>query len=157
MSDLLFFPSRKTGAAETVLALHCSGSSGRQWDAYAGLVPGGMRWVAPDLMGYGAAPDWKSGTPVTLKAEALRLEPLLGGGNVHLVGHSYGGAVALEMALRWPERVRSLTLYEPVRFALLLHDGGALEPAGRSILSMGLRISALARAGYLNDSGRGVH
>ena len=50
---------------------------------------------------------------------------------VHLVGHSYGGAVALQFALRWPGRVASLTLYEPARFALLTAAGaaGAAEAA----------------------------
>ena len=44
---------------------------------------------------------------------------------VHLLGHSYGAAVALQLALRWPERVASMTLYEPVRFALLSDVDGA--------------------------------
>ncbi len=44
---------------------------------------------------------------------------LPGGGPIHLVGHSYGGAVALELALAHPGLFASLTMYEPVRFALL--------------------------------------
>jgi pimeloyl-ACP methyl ester carboxylesterase len=44
---------------------------------------------------------------------------------VHLLGHSYGGAVGLQLALRWPDRVASLTLYEPIRFALLNDLEGA--------------------------------
>jgi pimeloyl-ACP methyl ester carboxylesterase len=38
---------------------------------------------------------------------------------VHLVGHSYGGTVALNAAWRFPRRVASLTLIEPVAFHLL--------------------------------------
>jgi len=38
---------------------------------------------------------------------------------VFLVGHSYGAAVALMMALARPERIRALALYEPTLFALL--------------------------------------
>lgn len=34
-------------------------------------------------------------------------------GPVHVVGHSRGGAVALDLALRWPERVRTLVLADP--------------------------------------------
>ncbi len=48
------------------------------------------------------------------------------GERVHLVGHSYGGAVALKLAMGWPERIASLTLIEPAMFHLL-RDGGALE------------------------------
>lgn len=36
-----------------------------------------------------------------------------------LVGHSYGGAVALLAALARPQRVRALALYEPTLFALV--------------------------------------
>ncbi len=40
-------------------------------------------------------------------------------GPVHLVGHLYGGLVALEHSRQWPERVKSLYLYEPVLFSAL--------------------------------------
>ena len=43
----------------------------------------------------------------------------------------------MQMALRWPERVARLTLYEPTRFALLLHAGQAIGAAGREILAIG--------------------
>ena len=44
---------------------------------------------------------------------------------VHLVGHSYGGAVALRFAVEHPDRVQSLTLIEPVAFHLLRDEGRA--------------------------------
>ena len=74
----------------TMIGLHCSASSGRQWDAYSQLLPAGMRLIAPELMGYGPGERWPSGTPVDLEAEARRLAPLLFSttGSVHLVGHS---------------------------------------------------------------------
>ncbi len=61
----------------TMIGLHCSASSGRQWDAYSQLLPAGMRLIAPELMGYGPGERWPSGTPVDLEAEARRLAPLL--------------------------------------------------------------------------------
>jgi pimeloyl-ACP methyl ester carboxylesterase len=147
-------PSRRSPATpELVLALHCSGSSGRQWDAYAKLLPRGMHLVAPELMGYERGESWPPGTPVSIEAEARRLGPLLfsAAGPVHLVGHSYGGAVALQMALRWPGRIRTLTLYEPVRFALLLAEPG-LEAVGEAIVEVGRRICRHAACGRLDEA-----
>lgn len=108
-----------------LVALHSSGAGGRQWDAWRRMPPHGATWHTPDLIGYGAAP-WPVGAAVSLDTEAQALAALLRTSpqGVHLVGHSYGGSVALQLALRWPRQVRSLTLYEPVRFALL-RDGPA--------------------------------
>ena len=53
------------------------------------------------------------------------------GERFHLVAHSYGGAIALKAALKYGGRVRSMALYEPVLFALLLraapHSDAARE------------------------------
>lgn len=137
---------------EHVVALHCSGSSGRQWDPYAERLPAGLRLTAPDLLGSGRDPAWTPGAPVTLEAEARRVLAAFpaDGAPVHLIGHSYGGAVALEVALRWPEKVRTLTLYEPVRFALLGHAETA--GIGRLIVEVGTRIAQLADSGRLHES-----
>lgn len=40
-------------------------------------------------------------------------------GPVHLVGHSYGALAALHVALRMPEKIRSMALFEPVAFGML--------------------------------------
>jgi pimeloyl-ACP methyl ester carboxylesterase len=135
------FASRSSSNPEVMIGLHCSASSGRQWDAYAKLLPSEMHLVAPELLGYSTGDKWDPATPVSLEAEARRLGPLLfsESGGVHLVGHSYGGAVALQMALRWPDRVKTLTLFEPVRFALLLADHEH-EAVGHAIVSVGRRI-----------------
>ena len=42
------------------------------------------------------------------------------GEKFHLIGHSYGGMVALQLAAQaQPQRVRSLSLFEPIAFHLL--------------------------------------
>ncbi|MES2956862.1 MAG: alpha/beta hydrolase [Pseudomonadota bacterium] len=137
----------------TLLCLHCSASNGQQWKAYPALLPAPLRLLTPDLLGYGSAPAWPTGASLSLDTEAQRLAPLLdaGGANdgdegVHLFGHSYGGAVALQLALRWPQRVRSLTLYEPVRFAALRDDR---DPAPwRDIRAFGRMVGGLASIGH---------
>jgi pimeloyl-ACP methyl ester carboxylesterase len=48
---------------------------------------------------------------------SLKLQP------THLIGHSYGGAVAAFLAARQPELVRSLVLAEPTLFSLLTQKG----------------------------------
>jgi pimeloyl-ACP methyl ester carboxylesterase len=140
---------RSPGAsAPTVIALHSSGASGGQWRAYAQSLPACVTLHAPDLLGYASDAAWPADAPLRLDDEASRLAPLLRGAAqpVHLVGHSYGGAVALQVALRWPQLVRSLTLFEPVRFGLLRHGAA---PEWREICRVGTQVGDRVLAGAL--------
>ena len=111
------------------MLLHCSAGSGAQWRVLAGQLAGQFQVLAPDLAGYGASPARAHGDFDTLTGHALALVRLLdrAPGPVHLVGHSFGGAVALRLALLLGDRLRSLTLIEPVAFHML--RGGAGEDA----------------------------
>lgn len=150
MSDIRSFPPR-TPARERLICLHCSGGTGRQWSPMVGAFADRFDVLTPDLLGYGGGARWPTGTPVSLDAEAHALAPLLQRGPVHLFGHSYGGTVALQIALRWPERVSSLTLYEPVRFALLLRRP-ATQEAAEAIVGVGRRIGMAVLSGRLDDA-----
>jgi pimeloyl-ACP methyl ester carboxylesterase len=110
-----------------VIALHCSLGSGRQWSRLTEALGDGYEVIAPDLSGYGknvARPM----LPATLADEVALLSEQIDHvtGPVHLIGHSYGGAVAFKMATgeRWAGRIRSLTLIEPV-LPTLLRDNPA--------------------------------
>ena len=141
-----------------VIALHSSASGVRQWDAWREHLPAGLEFTAPALMGYAGDNPWHADAPVSLAEEARRLEPLLahGGhgagpdGGVHLLGHSYGGAVALELALRCPQRVLSLTLYEPVRFGVLRMPD--TQPSWRAVLDLGQAVRERVRARRLHEA-----
>ncbi len=106
---------------DTLICLHGSAGSPRQWQRLGERVGPRYRVVAPGLLGYTDGAAWSADRPLTLDEEAAWIERWLdsAGAPVHLVGHSYGGAVALKVAQRRPERVRSLVLYEPVLFRLL--------------------------------------
>ena len=138
----------------TVICLHSSGSSGRQWDAIAAALSPAHAVLAPPLLGYESRAPWPLDRALTLDDEAAALEPLLelGEGTVHLLGHSYGGAVALQLALRRPDAVASVTLYEPVRFALLSGQRRHAD-AAEEIVRVGRGLAALARAGHAHVAG----
>jgi pimeloyl-ACP methyl ester carboxylesterase len=55
------------------------------------------------------------------------------------------------MALRWPDRVKTLTLFEPVRFALLLEDHDQ-EATWQAIVSVGRRIGSHVLSGRLEEA-----
>jgi len=114
---------RKSGAGEDVVMFHCSVSSGKQWSGLTDRLSGNCHVVAPDLMGYGDSDNWSGHGPLTLTDQARTMLESRGDrdGGVHLVGHSYGGAVAMRAALELGPRLRSLTLIEPSAFHLLRH------------------------------------
>jgi pimeloyl-ACP methyl ester carboxylesterase len=136
------------------VCLHASASSGRQWQALQRQLAGRYRVLAPDLYGAGDSPPWPGERELTLADEVALLEPVLeaAGEAVHLVGHSYGGAVAARAALARVGRFRSLVLIEPVLFGLLLAEDPG-QPAAREIVAVcqhtrvAVELGALASAG----------
>jgi lipase len=110
---------------EPVLLLHGSAGTSALWRHATSALGPLHRCVAPDLIGYGASASWPAGAPFGLDAELRALGPLLAccDDTFHLVGYSYGGVLALQLALANPARVRTLTLIEPVFFAALRYAG----------------------------------
>lgn len=118
---LSWFDNGCDGAdAPRLMLLHSGAASHRQWRPLIAALGRGWHIVAPDLIGHGETPVPDHGRP-TLEKEVALLTALLErmDGPVHLVGHSYGGAMALELARRQPHRIASLAMYEPVAFSLL--------------------------------------
>ncbi|MDX1433533.1 MAG: alpha/beta hydrolase, partial [Gammaproteobacteria bacterium] len=116
---LPFFRERGFGAP--VMCLHASLGSSSHWRPVMDVLARGYHVVAPDLYGYGRSPDWPAAEPLRLSDEVALVEPLLEiiDEPVHLIGHGYGAAVALQATVQWPERVKSLVLYEPLLFTVL--------------------------------------
>lgn len=145
----------QVGDGDPVLCLHGSLGTARQWQGLAEALRSRYRVLAADLLGYADGEEWVPGTPLQLDDEVQPLLAPLHGlrRRVHLVGHSYGGAVALHLALRQPELVASLTLFEPTAFGLLLakeHVGAATQ----EIRGYADTVIMLAQQGALHAAGR---
>jgi len=108
-----------------VIALHCSGADGSQWHQLKeGLSPG-IQLVTPDLFSGGHKEAWAGEHAFSLMDEARPIIEIIDALSVpvHLVGHSYGGGVALKVAMARPKRLTSVSLYEPSAFHLLRQLG----------------------------------
>lgn len=117
---------------QTVLLIHSGGFTARQWRKLAEALAPRYRVLAPDLLGYREGEPWPDGKPFHFRQDLDFLESLLGDEPAHLVGHSYGGFLALQLALRRPELVRSIAVYEPVAFGVLdeVEDADARSALG---------------------------
>jgi pimeloyl-ACP methyl ester carboxylesterase len=133
----------EAGSGETVVLLHGTASSGAQWRSLTEILQPACRVLAPDLYGYGETDPWPGRGQFALDDEVALVDAVLppGEGPIHLVGHSYGGAVALRFAMEQPARVSSLILIEPVAFHLL-RDGGQ-DSADRPLFQEVMAIAAL--------------
>ncbi len=118
------------GQGRAVVLLHSSMSSKNQWRALEHELRARYRVVSIDLLGYGDAATPRRDGEYRLADEVRHVERILGmvllpGEPYHLVGHSYGGVIALQVAQRAMHRLASLTLLEPVAVHLMPADDPA--------------------------------
>ena len=90
------------GKGPAVILGHCSSASHKEWLPLIETLKSSWRVLAPDLIGYGQSSPWpaesrSSSTPTSM---CFSLSPKKVKGPLHLVGHSYGAALALEAARR---------------------------------------------------------
>ena len=124
-----FVAARGRDPRETVVLLHPSASSARQWEGLIEALRPRYRVRAVEFHGHGMRTPWDARTPMRLADDAALVSPLLHeAGTAHVIGHSYGAAVALKLASMHSARVRSLVAYEPVLFRWLLDDADGGSP-----------------------------
>ena len=114
--------------------------------------------LAPEHYGCESTGPWTGEHAFTLADEAARAIALIdqSEGKVHLVGHSYGGGVALHVALARPERIASMALYEPSAFHLLRQMGERGAEAFAEITSVARRTLRRRRHRRLSRRRRGL-
>jgi pyruvate dehydrogenase E2 component (dihydrolipoamide acetyltransferase) len=99
---------------EAVLLLHGFGGDLDNWLFTAPALAGERTVYSLDLPGHGgSAKDAGDGAVETLAGAVTEFMDAVGIERAHLVGHSLGGLVAATLALRSPERVRTLALVAP--------------------------------------------
>jgi pimeloyl-ACP methyl ester carboxylesterase len=113
---------REEGQGEPLVVVHGAGTSSAIWHRVTPrLAGGGRRVVAPDVPGYGGSPA--AGPGFALEEVTDDLAAGLQEAGVEapydLVGHSMGGAIAILLAARHPERVQRLVLVAPAGLAAL--------------------------------------
>ena len=118
----LRFHIAEQGEGPLVLLLHGFPECWYSWrNQFTALANAGFRAVAPDLRGYNLTDKPRAGYDiVTLVQDVVALGHALGGEQMHVVGHDWGGIIAWQVAWRHPGLVRSLTVMNaphPTAFA----------------------------------------
>ena len=116
-----------SGSGDPLLLLHSGGSSGAQWRKVGEHLTG-RRLLTPDFYGYGGTDAWSEPRKLQHDDQAELVAAILQDTGltteqVEIVGHSYGGAGAVRMAIRGLARIRGLVLIEPM-LAMLLKEAG---------------------------------
>jgi pimeloyl-ACP methyl ester carboxylesterase len=105
---------RERGQGTPVVLIHGNWTTSLWWQPTLELLPPGLRAIAYDLRGRGHTRGPDSSQAIPTLAEDLRgLLDALELPRAHLLGHSLGSAVAMQLALDHPERVHTLTLMAP--------------------------------------------
>jgi pimeloyl-ACP methyl ester carboxylesterase len=116
-------------------------------------LAGRFRVIAVDLYGSGKTVAWPQDQPMLLDDEIELLRPvfLAAGDRFHLIGHSYGGAIALKAALTLQQRLISLVVHEPVLFSVLMANAPQSD-AAREIVAVRDDTIRLVDEGDINAS-----
>jgi lipase len=104
-----------------VLALHCTMAFGGAWAGLARIMGDRLTLICPDMPSHGHSADWdeRSSFDDTVFGTSLAT---MDDGPMDVIGHSFGAATALRLAALHPDRVRSVTMVEPVLFSVALAD-----------------------------------
>jgi pimeloyl-ACP methyl ester carboxylesterase len=98
------------GSGVVVVMLHGLGASHEDWEAQRTSFSRRFRVIVPDLRGFGASSRIGEYSVAQFASDVWSLLDRLEVKRFHLIGHSMGGAVALQMAADRPERIRRLVL-----------------------------------------------
>jgi len=116
---------QETGSGPTIVLVPGSCSTGAAWRPVMSHLQDRFRCVTTSLLGYGGTAERRmpGDTEISLEREIIESVIRRAGGPVHLVGHSFGGLVALAVALRGRVPLLSLTIAEAPAVDILRETG----------------------------------
>jgi pimeloyl-ACP methyl ester carboxylesterase len=122
----------KVGEGPALLLLHGLGCDHSTWDPVVWELAKRFTVIAPDLLGHGLSAKPRADYSLGGYANGVRdLLTVLGIDKVTVVGHSFGGGVAMQFAYQFPERTERI---------MLVASGGLgpeVSPAIRAITTPG--------------------
>ena len=115
------------GEGEAVLLIHGSGPGVTSWANWRGIIPDlseRLRVIAPDMLGFGYSkcPDDKVLDTDAWVESLISLLDALQIERASIVGNSFGGAIALALAKKYPERANKLVLMGAAGLSFPLTD-----------------------------------
>jgi pimeloyl-ACP methyl ester carboxylesterase len=115
----------EAGSGEKVILVHSSVAGAKQWRSLMETLSNDFHVIAINLFGYGSTCVWEDDGKQRLEDQARLIEPFLptGADKISIVGHSFGGSVAMKAAAMFKMKVRRLVLIEPTSFYLLKKYG----------------------------------
>lgn len=136
-----------SGAGEPAVLVHGSWGDHHNWDSVTPALARSLRVVTYDRRGHSRSE--RPPGPGSIEDDVEDLAALIrhvGGGPAHVIGGSFGAAIALRLAAEYPELIRSLVAHEPPLFGLL-DDDPTLHPALATVRERIDAVLALLRAG----------
>jgi pimeloyl-ACP methyl ester carboxylesterase len=155
----------EAGQGETVVFVHGAWADTRAWTAQRDAVSTHYRFVSYSMR-YHMPNEWQDDGSLyrmqTHTADLAAFIKSLNVGPVHIVGHSFGGQVAAQLAMEHPELVKSLVLEEASIFTVLDSPAGKAAagdffkpaPLAKDALKMGdsLKATRIMMDSVLGDS-----
>jgi pimeloyl-ACP methyl ester carboxylesterase len=120
-SQKQFHYTEQPGLGHVTLMLHSTGTGSWQWKQYQKCMPS-RHMLALDFLGYSPSDSWAIQDSINIDFEAAEHLLLQQHTSIDIIGHSYGGFLAMKLAMKHPKKIRALLLHEPVAWGALF-DG----------------------------------
>ena len=98
----------QAGAGDPILLIHAGIADRRMWDSQLAAFAPQFRVVRFDARGFGRSEF--GAAPFSYRGDVIAVLDALAIDQAHLIGVSFGGSTALDVALDYPDRVRSLVI-----------------------------------------------